>query len=68
MDNIDILKERLAYYQRLLNKYKGYLGSPNDDCILGIYGYTVREERSFLRERVAYYKNAIKEYKNQNNQ
>ena len=36
---------RFAAYK---NRYKNYPGSPGDDALIGIYGYTVREERGYI--------------------
>lgn len=49
----------LARFQEYQRRYKGYPGSPGDDARLGIYGYTVREERSYINHRVKTLKKAL---------
>ena len=41
------------------NRYKNYPGSPGDDALIGIYGYTVREERSYINHQLARYKKIL---------
>ena len=41
------------------NRYKNYPGSPDDDALIGIYGYTVREERSYINHQLARYKKIL---------
>ena len=47
---------RFAAYK---NRYKNYPGSPGDDTLIGIYGYTVREERSYINHQLARYKKIL---------
>lgn len=54
----DALK-KLEKYQNYNKRYRNYPGSPGDDCLLGIYGYTVREERGYIRHMITKYKKAI---------
>lgn len=48
------------------NRYKNYPGSPGDDALIGIYGYTVREERSYINCQLARYKKILA-YMDKNN-
>ena len=48
------------------NRYKNYPGSPGDDALIGIYGYTVREERSYINHQLARYKKILA-YMDKNN-
>ena len=41
------------------NRYKNYPGSPGDDALIGIYGYTVREERSYINHQLTRYKKIL---------
>ena len=41
-------QERFATYKK---RYKNYPGSPGDDALIGIYGYTVREERRYINHQ-----------------
>ena len=54
-------REGLKKYQAYNKRYQGYPGSGGDDARLGIYGYTVREERGYIRRQVRFYNAAIKE-------
>lgn len=54
---------RFAVYK---NRYKNYPGSPGDDALIGIYGYTVREERSYINHQLARYKKILA-YMDKNN-
>ena len=56
-------QERFAAYK---NRYKNYPGSPGDDALIGIYGYTVREERSYINHQLARYKKILA-YMDKNN-
>ncbi len=53
-------QEQLKKFQNYQRRYRGYLGSPFDDCLLHIYGYTVREERAYINRQVKFYKACIK--------
>ena len=53
-------QEQLEKFQNYQRRYKGYPGSPGDDCLLHIYGYTVREERGYINRQVKFYKACIK--------
>ena len=48
------------------NRYKNYPGSPGDDALIGIYGYIVREERSYINHQLARYKKILA-YMDKNN-
>ena len=48
------------------NRYKNYPGSPGDDALIGIYGYTAREERSYINHQLARYKKILA-YMDKNN-
>lgn len=54
---------RFAAYK---NRYKNYPGSPGDDALIGIYRYTVREERSYINHQLARYKKILA-YMDKNN-
>lgn len=54
---------RFAAYK---NRYKNYPGSPGDDALIGIYGYTVREERGYINHQLARYKKILA-YMDKNN-
>lgn len=61
------IKASLEKYQRFLEGYKNYPGSPNDDAIYGTFGYyTVGVERAYLSRQVKRYKKAL-EYLEENN-
>ena len=47
------------------NRYKNYPGSP-DDALIGIYGYTVREEISYINYQLRRYKKILA-YMDKNN-
>lgn len=53
--------QSLNRYTSLQKRYKGYPGSPGDDARLGIYGYTVREERAYINRQVRFLKAALAE-------
>lgn len=63
MDILNITREnaiqKLEKFQVYNRRYKNYPGSPGDDGLLGIYGYTVREERGYIRHMITKYKKAI---------
>ena len=62
-------KEILQYQVRFAaykNRYKNYPGSPGDDALIGIYGYSVREERSYINHQLARYKKILA-YMDKNN-
>ena len=48
------------------NRYKNYPGSPDDDALIGIYGYTIREERNYINYQLARYKKILA-YMDKNN-
>lgn len=48
--------ERFTAYKK---RYKNYPGSPGDDALIGIYGYTVREERSYINHQLTRYKKIL---------
>ena len=54
---------RFAAYK---NRYKNYPGSPGDDALIGIYGYTVREEISYINYQLRRYKKILA-YMDKNN-
>lgn len=56
-------QERFTAYK---NRYKNYPGSPGDDALIGIYGYTVREERGYINHQLARYKKILA-YMDKNN-
>lgn len=56
----------LQKYQEYHRRYKNYPGSPNDDSLLGLYGYTIREERGYIRSQISKYKKAIAKMKKEN--
>jgi len=53
------LQARLTKFQGYNKKYQGYPGSPGDDCMFGIYGYTVRDERGYIRRQISWMKKAL---------
>ena len=59
-------KHYLEKYQNYHKRYKNFQGSPNDDCLIGLYGYTVREERGYIRNKISKYKRAIDKMKKEN--
>lgn len=62
----EIINNNLVKFQNYMKLYKNYPGSPGDDGILGIYGYTVRDERGYIRSMITKYKRAV-EWMNTNN-
>lgn len=60
-------QQKLEKFQTYQRRYRGYMGSPFDDCLLHIYGYTVREERAYINRQVKFYKDCIKIF-NETNQ
>ena len=56
-------QDRFASYKK---RYKNYPGSPGDDALIGIYGYTVREERSYINHQLTRYKKILA-YMDKNN-
>lgn len=60
-------QQKLEKFQAYQRRYRGYMGSPFDDCLLHIYGYTVREERAYINRQVKFYKDCIKIF-NETNQ
>lgn len=56
-------QERFAAYKK---RYNNYPGSPGDDALIGIYGYTVREERGYINHQLTRYKNILA-YMDKNN-
>ena len=57
---------RQEKFKQYKNRYKNYPGSPGDDGLLGIYGYTVRDERGYINHTLAKCKKAL-EYMDKNN-
>lgn len=55
----EMINRELVKFQNYMKKYRNYPGSPGDDGILGIYGYTVRDERGYIRRSITKYKKAI---------
>ena len=53
---IEAKLEKFKGYQR---RYRNYPGSPYDDARLGIYGYTVRDERGYINRQVRLYKKCL---------
>lgn len=49
----------LAKFQGYQKRYKGYPGSPGDDALLGIFGYTVRDERGYINRQIKKLKAAL---------
>ena len=49
-------QERFAAYKK---RYKNYPGSPGDDALVGIYGYAIREERSYINYQLTQYKKIL---------
>lgn len=49
-------QERFTSYKK---RYKNYPGSPGDDALIGIHGYTVREERSYINYQLRRYKKIL---------
>ena len=58
--------QRQTRFTAYKNRYKNYPGSPGDDALIGIYGYTVREERSYINHKLARYKKILA-YMDKNN-
>ena len=56
-------QERFTAYKK---RYKNYPGSPGDDALIGLCGYTVREERSYINHQLTRY-NKILAYMDKNN-
>lgn len=53
---IEAKLEKFKEYQR---RYRKYPGSPYDDARLGIYGYSVREERGYINRQVRLYRKCL---------
>ena len=53
------LERTLENFRNYYKKYYNYPGSPGDDALLGIYGYTVRDERGYIRRSISKYKKAL---------
>lgn len=53
------IQRKLEKFQEYQKRYKNYPGSPYDDARLGIYGYTVRDERGYISRQVRTYKKAL---------
>ena len=54
-------EQQLAKFKGYKKRYQGYPGSPYDDHILGIWGYTVRDERTYINSRIRLYTAVLKE-------
>ena len=54
-------EQRLTKFKQYKKRYQGYPGSPGDDCLLGLYGYTVREERGYINRVIKCMNAALKE-------
>ena len=62
----EALESKLEKFKAYKERYKNYPGSPNDDCLFGLYGYTVREERSYINHVISGCKKAL-QYMSENN-
>lgn len=66
MTTREALESKLEKFKAYKERYKNYPGSPNDDSLLNLYGYTVREERSYINRTISTCKKAL-QYMSENN-